>query len=118
MITVTRKQFEEFILSQPDDRELDFNANYIPSDKGEQDCNCPMVDYGLQNNLPAFDTCFSNCWGSLSGQPRDMVAEFENGVYFEDYGTDHRTYGELKRAVLKYREIASRLTLKPEGEEL
>lgn len=89
MIIVTKEQFFNFIKSQPDDKELNFNqfTQYSP-------CGCPMIHYSREvfkeNDL---NVSCRDWYGR-----RGSYARFESGFHLIDFSADNiYNYGELKQ---------------------
>ena len=89
---VTKKQFADFILSQPDDREFNMRGNFTDSK-----CGCLMVQYGAENNFGEYDGCGFNVW-----EDKDVViCEFDSSVstvneFLPKNIPKPTTYGEIK----------------------
>lgn len=98
MIIVTKNEFFNFIKSQPDDKELDFNQFAISTS-----CGCPMIHYAREilqeHNLNASDAD----WYGINSKTHKYGThfKFENGfslASFMPYNYQSRiTYGELKQ---------------------
>lgn len=95
MRIVTKKEFVDFVLSQPDDREVNWDQ-YIA---GPNKCGCPMLQYAREvlkdNELSAS----SDEW--YGGPRSNDVAAFEKGFGFENfYVKDCVTYGPIKARLM------------------
>jgi hypothetical protein len=108
MITVTKKEFFNFIKLQPDDKEVDFDECKIACEIG-----CPMIQYAREVFLK-IDNVYVSYYGWLIKVPIDGIsvheyipfASFEDNFTFssfclfdqDDLGetTSKTTYGKLK----------------------
>lgn len=90
---VTAKEMVEFILSQPDEKQI----NYAQA-MADADCGCLMVQFGRYKKINFTRVGLSE-W--IDERIITTVAEFEGDFTFEDFGipksTDLTTFGEAKK---------------------
>lgn len=93
---VTAKEMVEFIMSQPDEKLIDYSECDT-----DGSCGCLMVQYGKFAGIE-FDCAGRHSWISSKGLTARAVATFADGFRFNDFG--HRyfcrtnvTFGETKK---------------------
>jgi len=107
MIEITKKQFREWIFSQPADRRVNMLNGFAQSSLG-----CAIVQFAKDHNIPAWyctgDTIFANEFVKPDNVDwphglfkRKVLAKFEKGVsirsfWREDDWPKLRTFGQLQ----------------------
>lgn len=89
---VTGKEMVDFILSQPDEKQINYGQA-----TADTDCGCLMVQFGLYKKMN-FTRAGLSCW--IDNIDR-TVATFEGDFTFDDFGipelTNLTTFGEAKK---------------------
>lgn len=92
---VTAKEMVEFILSQPDEKQI----NYAQA-MADADCGCLMVQFGRYKKIN-FTWVGLSEWIDTSTKINTSVAMLEGDFCFDDFGvpklTDLTTFGEAKK---------------------
>jgi hypothetical protein len=96
--TVTKQQMAEFIMEQPDDREVEFRESIAVSD-----CGCIMIQYA-EHNVPWTKYCGLYKFKGENGETLAYLGTeyftFWPGASMSNFPEKSRfTYGELKNHV-------------------
>ena len=92
----SRKELEDFILAQPDERPVNFNDT---RNRGLT-CGCMMVQFGREVGLDFTYAGFYQYYLSEGSHQTEVVATIGKSFTYADYGVNHETYKTLKEAVL------------------
>ena len=98
----SRKELEDFILAQEDERPVNFNDT---RNRGLT-CGCMMVQFGREVGL---DFTYAGTYAyylSEGSHQTGIVATIGQTFLFDDYGVSHETYKTLKEAVLLRRGLS------------
>lgn len=103
MITVTKKEFTDWIKAQPDDKPMDIGGSH-----SEAECGCPMVQYANEmfpkEVLPEKWGCGFARWVPESSPDAKAFASFEKGKVIDSFIKDgifnrSKTFGALKKSL-------------------
>lgn len=93
---IARKEFTEWIMSQPDDRSVNMTNSWNPQSIFD-DCGCAMVQYASDHGIPITHM------GSHGFYLRDKMItrlEVEIGNLFPCAWAAIKTFGELKEKIV------------------
>lgn len=85
--TISRREFVDFVFSEPDDRELDYGGNLF-----DDKCLCPMAAFAKSIGM-SFTAAAQTGWY----KGREDIAVFERGTRWDTfYFHGVENYGQLK----------------------
>jgi hypothetical protein len=88
---ITRQNMIDFIMSQPDDKPVDFRGNHI-----DAECYCPMMEYAIQNNIRCDEAGTWTLWDK--GR---VAARLPQDTQYSDFKPENpKTYSDLKKHLM------------------
>lgn len=87
---VTREEFLQWIMEQPDEKPLDWGGTFITDD-----CRCPMAEYNYQKHPNVRSR--ASCYTTFRVGTETPLWKFEQGFNFTSFYDESCTnYGQLK----------------------